>query len=271
MLVIESYAPNFFIIFKMIKLNLKNLILSTPISLIFLFSLSFSQAEDLVLHLEFDKLSGLIVKDKSNQNNHAIFNFHPKIIKGPLGDNAVALNATSWAKIVDNNSLDLMEKFTIEAWILTRSEEKQIIVEKGSTWNRDGEFALLFYTNRRPVVQARDLPDNCDDEAVGAAIKANTWTHLAGTWDSKTFRLFINGEENINLPCAGKLLESQEDLFIGSRGGSLRFLDGSIDDLRIYNYALNLKQIKLDMAKKMVVQKADKISTSWARIKNNFF
>ena len=73
-----------------------------------------------------------------------------------------------------------MEKFTIEAWILTRSEEKQIIVEKGSTWNRDGEFALLFYTNRRPVVQARDLPDNCDDEAVGVAIRANTWTHLAG-------------------------------------------------------------------------------------------
>ena len=229
-------------------LNLKNLILSTPISFFFLFSLSFSQADDLILHLKFDKLSGLIAKDNSNQNNHATFNFHPKIIKGPLGDNAVALNATSWAKVEDSNSLDLMEQFTIETWILTRSEEKQIIVEKGSTWNRDGEFALLFYTNRRPVVQARDLPDNCDDEAVGVAIRANTWTHLAGTWDSKIFRLFINGEENINLPCAGKLRESKEDLFIGSRGGSLRFLDGSIDDLRIYNYALNLKQIKLDMA-----------------------
>ena len=93
------------------------------------YNTSSSQAEDLVLHLEFDKLSGLIVKDRSNQNNHATFNFHPKIIKGPLGDNAVALNATSWAKVVDNNSLDLMEKFTIEAWILPRSEEKQIIVE----------------------------------------------------------------------------------------------------------------------------------------------
>ena len=151
-----------------------------PISLFFLFSLSFSQADDLILHLKFDKLSGLIAKDKSNQNNHATFNFHPKIIKGPLGDNAVALNATSWAKVEDSNSLDLMEQFTIETWILTRSEEKQIIVEKGSTWNRDGEFALLFYTNRRPVVQARDLPDNCDDEAVGVAIRANTWTHLAG-------------------------------------------------------------------------------------------
>ena len=65
-------------------------------------------------------------------------NFHQKIIKCPLGDNAVALNATSWAKVEDSNSLDLMEQFTIETWILTRSEEKQIIFEKGSTWNRDG-------------------------------------------------------------------------------------------------------------------------------------
>ena len=73
--------------------NLKKLIISTSISLFFLFSLS--QADDLILHLTFDKLSGLIAKDKSNQNNHATFNFHPKIIKGPLGDNAVALNATS--------------------------------------------------------------------------------------------------------------------------------------------------------------------------------
>ena len=72
---------------------------------------------------------------------------------------------------------------------------------------------------------------------------------------------------NLELECAGKLLKSQESLYIGSRGGGLRFLKGSIDDLRIYNYALENKQIRMDMENKLLISKKEKIATTWGRVK----
>ena len=229
--------------------------------------LSNAQAGDLVLHLTFDKFSGPVIKDESGLGHDATFNVQPREIKGPRGNQAAKLDGVSWGKVEDSDSLDLMEAFTIEAWIFISSDEKQIVVEKGATWKRDGEYSLLFYEKRRPVIQAQDLPDNCDDEAVGDEIPRNTWIHLAGTWDGKVFKLYINSELNVELECPGKLLKSQESLYIGSRGGGLRFLKGSIDGLRIYNYALDTKQIRLDMGNKLSISRQGKVTTVWGRLK----
>jgi len=243
------------------KLNL------LPLYFFFFLLVGHLQAEDLVLHLTFDKFSGPVIKDESGFGHDATFNVQPQEIKGPLGDQAAKLDGVSWAEVEDSDGLDLMETLTIEAWVFIGSDEKQIVVEKGATWKRDGEYSLLFYEKRRPVIQAQDLPDNCDDEAVGDEIPRNTWTHIAGTWDGKIFKLYINSELNVELECAGKLLKSKESLYIGSRGGGLRFLKGSIDDLRIYNYALDEKQIRLDMENKLSISKKGKVATVWGRLK----
>ena len=245
------------------KLNLSLL----PFYFIFFLATSNLKAGDLVLHLTFDKFSGPVVKDQSGFGHNATFNVQPREIKGPLGNQAAKLDGISWAEIEDSDDLDLMTALTIEAWVFISSDEKQIVVEKGATWKRDGEYSLLFYEKRRPVIQAQDLADNCDDEAVGDEIPRDTLTHIAGTWDSKAFKLYINGELNLELECAGKLLKSQESLYIGSRGGGLRFLKGSIDDLRIYNYALENKQIRMDMENKLLISKKEKIATTWGRVK----
>ena len=152
------------------KLNLSLL----PFYFIFFLATINLEAGDLVLHLTFDKFSGPVVKDQSGFGHNATFNVQPRETKGPLGNQAAKLDGVSWAEIEDSDDLDLMTALTIEAWVFISSDEKQIVVEKGATWKRDGEYSLLFYEKRRPVIQAQDLPDNCDDEAVGDEIPRNT-------------------------------------------------------------------------------------------------
>ena len=95
------------------------------------------------------------MKAQSGFGHNATFNVQPREIKGPLGNQAAKLDGISWAEIEDSDDLDLMTALTIEAWVFISSDEKQIVVEKGATWKRDGEYSLLFYEKRRPL---RNLP-----------------------------------------------------------------------------------------------------------------
>jgi hypothetical protein len=86
---------------------------------------------------------------------------------------------------------------------------------------------------------------------------ANTWYHFAATYDSSSMSLYVNGNlENTvtstpttitatSLPLLmGKTYGSQME---GKRGGSGEQLSGSLDDIKIYNYARTPTQIVEDM------------------------
>ena len=232
-----------------------------------IFLSSYLMAKDLVLYLSFDRDPGKQAKDLSKFGNDAEFNVEPKRIEGPLGNDAIQLDGITWGQVASSNSLNLTKSLTIEAWVLPFEDEKRIIVEKGPTWKVDGEYALLWYDGRRPVIQAYDLPNDCDDEVVGDEIPKNEWTFLAGTWDGTKFRLYINGKLNTEMDCPGTLLKSNTPLFIGTRGGEMRFMKGGLDEIKIYNYALSGEVIQRDMHIPQSVKSQMKLSTTWGDIK----
>ena len=80
-----------------------------------------------------------------------------------------------------------------------------------------------------------------------AALVANAWTHLAATYDGTTMRLYVNGMEVASRPQTGNIATSTNPLQIGGDSIYGQYWSGRIDEVRIYNRALNQTEIQTDM------------------------
>lgn len=231
-------------------------------------SLNVSSADELVLHLTFDEMKGDVAEDISEFGNDATFKGNHKLVNGKFGK-AIDLDGKSWGEIPDDNSLDIVDGITIEMWAKLRAAgAEQTGVEKGTTW-KAGLYTLAPYYRNGSILQFFDLPDNCDDENIGGNIQDDTWHFMAGTWDGTTIKLYIDGELSKELECKGKLTPNNDPVFIGSRGGTQRFVNGALDEIKMYNYALTPDELKADMDNPQTadVLPQDKLTTTWARIK----
>ena len=85
-------------------------------------------------------------------------------------------------------------------------------------------------------------------EAFGTvAITANTFTHLATTYDGSAVRLFVNGTQVASTAATGSIATSTNQLQIGGDNIYGQYFAGTIDEVRIYNTALTQAQIQADM------------------------
>ncbi len=71
------------------------------------------------------------------------------------------------------------------------------------------------------------------------------WTHLTLTYDGSTEKLYINGILKASESFSQSILTNDYSFYIGGGGGAL-FLDGIVDDVRIYNYARTAAEIRTD-------------------------
>ena len=70
----------------------------------------------------------------------------------------------------------------------------------------------------------------------------NVWTHIAGTHDGATARLYINDQEVNSGSARAKGLSG--NIFIGTRDGAQEFFKGQIDEVRLFNRTLTDGEVK---------------------------
>lgn len=248
---------------------MKQLTILSLCAMMFIGVLTVCSAQELVLHLPLDELSGDVAADASEFGNDATFKGKPKLIDGVFGK-SVAFDGKTSAQIPDHGSLDIVDGITIEFWVFIEGGEAiQSGVEKGAAWV-SGLYNLAALYNGGTILQFFDLPDACNDENIGPSIQDGEWHFLAGTWDGDTIRLYIDGELEAEMGCKGELSPNDDALFIGARGGSGRFLTGALDEIKMYNYALTKEELQADMEQPfaLAVDARDKLATTWARLKS---
>ena len=224
-------------------------------------------ARELVLHLSFDALKGKVTSDRSEFGNNVTFKGSPKLQEGVFGK-ALKLDGKTYGEIADHDSLDIVDEITIEFWAIVEGDSTQSGVEKGRSWGSGLYNLAANYRGESTLLQFFDLPDQCNDENTGPGIKDGKWHFLAGTWDGKTIRLYIDGKLEAEMKCPGKLTPNDDPLFIGARGGERRFLTGALDEIKVYNYALTEDELNQDMADPIqAVDAKDKLATLWGRLK----
>jgi len=105
-----------------------------------------------------------------------------------------------------------------------------------------------------------------------APLDAETWYHIALTWNGDTYVVYLDGQKLSTGAYTG-LSTLNTYANIGNDGGELNeAFDGTIDDVRIYNYALSpdeietiyrVKAVKPRPVDKAVVGSATKVELSW--------
>ena len=71
------------------------------------------------------------------------------------------------------------------------------------------------------------------------ALTANTWAHLAATYDGVTMRLYVNGVQVASRAQTGAIATSTNPLQIGGDSIYGQYFAGLIDEVRVYNRALS--------------------------------
>ena len=145
------------------------------------------------------------------------------------------------AVLPDAESLDITgTQLTLEAWVWpapTRSHSP--IIAKGDTQyalkvTGDGQLEFFIYEKTWIPVRA-PLPAD--------------WTegrhHVAGVYDGREMRLYVNGALDASKPLEGGATTNDYPVLIGENAQQTgRFWNGLIDDVRIYNYALREADIQ---------------------------
>jgi prepilin-type N-terminal cleavage/methylation domain-containing protein len=79
----------------------------------------------------------------------------------------------------------------------------------------------------------------------GGAVVPDVWTHIAGTYDGSTMKLYKDGTEIATVAKAGSIRTGVASVWLGANPPDVwnRKHDGFLDDVRVYNAALKAGQI----------------------------
>ena len=200
----------------------------------------------LVAAYSFDEGSGTTVADASGNGHTGTITGATWAATGKYGK-ALQFNGTSaLVTVADAASLHLSSGMTLEAWVnpSTVNANWRDVIYKGN----DNFYLEATSTNAsRP--DAGTIAGGSYADAFGTAVlPANSWSHLAETYDGAALRLYVNGTQVASTAHTGTIASSTNPLQIGGDRIYGQFFAGLIDEVRVYNVALTAAQIQTDQA-----------------------
>ncbi|HEY7310523.1 MAG TPA: Ig-like domain-containing protein [Gemmataceae bacterium] len=219
------------------------------------FTVSNTALPGLVAAYGLDENAGTTANDDSgNGNNGTLTN-----ATWTTGKYGSALQftgaATSDVTINDAPSLDETTGLTVEAWVnpstlnsIDDGWAAAVAKDNRSSSANDVSYALYAAagTGTAPALHL-DIKGKGDEGVQGTSVLAlNTWTFLAGTYDSSTMKLYVNGTLVASRTMAGSIATTTNPLHIGGDWSNEMFT-GLIDNVRVYNRALSASEISTDM------------------------
>jgi len=195
-----------------------------------------------VAHWELDDGSGTTATDSTANNNDGTLEGSTSWVAGHIGTGAVEFGGDD-ARIRVLHSTELMPASTVSvtAWIYPTAAPPYFarVVAKGIDAGDWEAYCMLFSDEQEVFWTIRDL--NHWNYAVGSSdLDLNEWTHVAGTYNGDALKLYINGQLDAEDTTGGlAILQDANDLSIGNRSDlDNRAFIGTIDDVRVYDYAL---------------------------------
>ncbi len=201
----------------------------------------------LVAAYSFNEGSGTTVNDASGNGNNGTISGATWTTAGKYGSALVFNGRSSRVNINDSASLHLTSGMTLEAWVSASSVPsfwQDVIYKENDIYFLEAGSGV---TNHPPAVGATFFANGDQFLAGTSALNANTWTHLAATYDGATLRLYVNGLQVASQGIGDSLTSSTQPLQIGGDAAFGQYFKGTIDEVRIYNRALAATEIQADM------------------------
>ena len=193
----------------------------------------------------FNEGAGTAVIDASGTGNGGTVSNAAWTPSGRFGG-ALSFNGTSSMVTINHAaSLSFTSAMTMEAWVRTATPaDWRCVLMK----ERTAGLSYALYGGDRTGHASGYIRRTSDvDVTSGSVVPADTWTHLATTYDGATVRLYVNGVLAASKAATGAIVTSTLPLRIGGNNIWGEFFEGSIDEVRLYNRALAVGEIQTDM------------------------
>jgi chitodextrinase len=200
---------------------------------------------ELVVAFSFNEGTGTVATDISGAGNHGQLTGAAWTLSGKF-DGAISFNGAARVIVSDNPSLHLTSGLTLEAWVRPSNVSSgwRDVIYKGN------DIYYLEATTLNGGVPAAGvtLSQSGNSNTYGPSVlPADTWSHLAQTYDGTTVRLYVNGVQVASDIRPGSLVTSAYPLEIGGDSIFGQYFEGLIDEVRVYNVARTPAQIQSDM------------------------
>jgi hypothetical protein len=195
----------------------------------------------------FNQGTGTTVSDSSGRNNNGTLAGAAWATAGRYGAALTFNGSNARVDVPDSASLDLTTGMTLEAWVrptTTNASWRTVLLKE-----RGGGLAYSLYSQTaasRPAGYV-NLGGGDVELRATAALVANTWVHLAVTYDGTTMRIYRNGVLVATRAVTGAVIATTGALRIGGNAVWGEYFAGSIDEVRIYDRALTATELTSDM------------------------
>lgn len=208
-------------------------------------------------NMHYNREQGTIVSghvhDSSSFKNHGTSQGDPEVVKDtPVGNGYEFDGSDDYVLAATAESLDLAEALTISFWfkLTGTSSDNQYPrpVSKGNSTSTNGAYSvyvedgggtptriglrMIDSTGTQRDVDSGNTLDNYDD---------GMWHHVAATYakSEQVGRLWVDGtmEVETQFGTAFDIRRTDDPVTVGAANGA-RFLNGMLDEVRIYNRAL---------------------------------
>lgn len=203
---------------------------------------------DLTSYWGLDEGSGATVSGGEGQTGRLI-NMDPATswAEGHSGSALRFNGVNSYVTMPDTSAVEITTAGTVAAWININSFKNTFagVVHKGTRTDfRDEAYSLQFWSGNKIYWGITTASGSHPNVQSPTAPPTGTWIHVLGTWDSSAMKLYVNGA----LVASGPGVESIRSpgaFNIGAQldGSPYYGFDGLIDDVRVYNRALNANEV----------------------------
>lgn len=210
--------------------------------------------EDPILWLDFEveNIYGDTILDMSGHGNNAKITGSPSYIAGPTGGNAINFGKGStfdFLTILNNDTLNfaITDEFTVDFWYKLDSDAMgwENLFSKGTQNN--GWYGVWLGTNDNSN-QGVCWGGDTGNTKIGSLYSKGKWHHITVIQKNGVLYMFLDGEQVASDTAVN--CKSNGNMYIGGRNSTSTNTDasaqfnGSIDDFKIYNYAVEVEGMK---------------------------
>ena len=212
----------------------------------------------LVAHWSFDDCTA---KDVSGNGNNGEIRGNPLCTAGVQGKSLKFNGVGDYIQVESSSSLNVLEKVSFGAWVkladITRNSDNNIILNKeGIPYElaiHDNQGGTTCFPDSIPAynfsfyIDVMHENQQCGWADGGHNVPKDEWVHLFVSYDGYAVKTYYNGYIMKTYSASGYIPPKDEPLLLAARwngGIPAAFLNGTLDDIRIYNRALSESEVK---------------------------
>jgi hypothetical protein len=224
-------------------------------------TLSVLDTARLIASYSFNEGSGSLALDGPGGGADAPITGGSAYVTGRMGK-ALQLDGDDSVWVGRSGSLDVVGQITLSAWVRPASlmETQMIVGQAYGPWPTQignymrisgGKYEVGYYNGGYYAARATIAPSDL-----------NTWVHLVGTYDGKTWRLYRNGTSIASMDSGVGAKVAPNAWRIGSSDAPGEYFRGTIDSVRLYAQALSAAEVTALSTQGIVVTAAATAASS---------